>query len=172
MLEAIADTGPCLHLSDIDCPQCLSVFDRLTIVQGVKKELEDYQVDLSHLDLDVVFLNKAPGSWRSAMKQTGLQPADAQVLALAKSRGFSETVLTDDLALRKCVEQEGGGVAGSVGLLVRSYRLGHFELNELLESADRLMSQSTLFMSKPFRTWLRKMLEELELKDSKGRRRS
>ena len=102
------------------------------------------------------------------MKQAGLQSADAQVLALAKSRGFSETVLTDDLALRNCVEQEGGSVAGSVGLLVRSYRLGHFTLEELLESADQLMSQSTLFMSKPFRKWLRKMLEDLELKASEG----
>ena len=52
-------------------------------------------------------------------------------------------------------------VIGSVGVLVRAYRTGLLERNELDIAVDGLFEESTLHLSSAFRAYLRKLLSDL-----------
>jgi predicted nucleic acid-binding protein len=90
-----------------------------------------------------------------------LQPADAQVFALAKAERFEKTVLTDDLALRRRIEAQNGIAVGSIGILIRAYRIGQLQRSELDEAIEALFQHSTLYLSRPFRAYIQRLLESL-----------
>jgi predicted nucleic acid-binding protein len=83
------------------------------------------------------------------------------VLALARQTRYQLPVLTDDLALRRRIERKGGVAVGTVGVLVRCQELGMSSVSQLEESIERLISCSSLHMSRPFRTFLRKLIRGL-----------
>ncbi len=84
-----------------------------------------------------------------------------QVLALAKSQRFASAVLTDDLDLRRCLEDQGAVVVGSVGVLVRAYSRGYLTRAELENAIEALFAQSTLHTSRAFAAHVRRLLDEL-----------
>jgi hypothetical protein len=121
MDDAVSDTGPLLHLHEASFLRALGIFTCLCISPLVAEELASYRFELSLLRQVGVALrveDVVEDSWREAMQAPALppiQPADAQVLALARQDDFRRPVLTDDLALRRCLEAAGADVVGSVG---------------------------------------------------------
>ena len=51
---------------------------------------------------------------------------------------------------------------GTVGVLVRSFALGQGSRGQLEESVERLMTRSTLHMSRPFRRYVLGLIRNLE----------
>ncbi len=143
MREAIADTGPVLHLHEIGQLDCLAVFDNLVIPDLVAEELRAYGLDPSRLNvagLNVVVVSVAKEEWAPVVMEAGqsiIHPADAQVFILAQSDRFQKPVLTDDLALRRRLESRGATAVGSVGVLVRAYATGRLQRNELVGYSQR-----------------------------------
>lgn len=164
MPEAIADAGPILHLHEIEQVRCLSIFDRLLIPDLVEQELRDLQLDPAQLGITVTTLNVPKAEWNSVINETHkpiIHPADAQIFILARSREFREPVLTDDLALRKRLENEGATVVGTVGILVRAYSTERLRRGELERAVDNLFTASTLHMSRAFKEYVRHLLADL-----------
>lgn len=165
--EAIGDTGPFLHLHEIDRLDALQVFTRIEVPELVWRELESFGLSRAALK---------PGETRPALavvqvsagllrgsEESGsvrLQPADEQVLALARHTSYQLPVLTDALAVRRRIEHEGGIAVGTVGVLVRCHRLGKSSFSQLEDSIERLMTGSSLHMSRPFRRFVRKLIRE------------
>lgn len=83
------------------------------------------------------------------------------MLALAYSDNFQKPVLTDDLALRRRLEAAGAIVTGSVGILVRAYKTNRLTRAQLEHALDALFSNSTLHLSRAFRTYVRQLLADL-----------
>ncbi len=103
------------------------------------------------------------GAWQAALRSAEpvrIQPADAQVFALAQADRFQSLVLTDDLALRRLLESHGCTVVGSVGVLIRTHVSGLFRREELERSIEDLFEVSTLHWSPAFRAYVRQLLEE------------
>ncbi len=167
MHEAIADTGPVLHLHEIRRLESLRIFDRLVMPDLVAEELRAYGLDPSHLGvtaLKVTITSVERTEWGpvlSEANQPTIHPADAQVFVLARLSQFQKLVLTDDLALRRRLESQGATVVGSVGVLVRAYTNGHPKRDELESAVDALFTTSTLHMSRAFRTYVRRLLADL-----------
>ena len=164
---ALCDTGPLLHLHEIDCLDTLAVFDQLTLAPLVVAELERYGIDLQRIEAAGVPITVAatpdagdPVLLR-ASGQPLIQPADAQVLSLAESAQFQVPVLTDDLTLRRIVETRGATVTGSVGIVVRAYSTGRLSRGDLMAGVDALFERSTLHLSPAFRAFIRQLLAEL-----------
>jgi len=165
--KAISDTGPILHLHEIGRERALGVFERLVIPDLVAGELQRYAVDVTQLDIpDLIFsvVPVATEEWEAVMygpEAPAIQPADVQVFVLAQANQLQHPVLTDDLALRQYLESHHGVVVGSVGVLVRAYRVGLFQRNELDEAIDSLFDYSTLHLSHAFRAYVRRLLTNL-----------
>jgi len=165
--RAVADTGPLLHLQEINQLSLLSLFAAIDISSQVKAELEDYLAWSS--------LEKAKGlkttvrtvtdaeikrenrRWRSL----GLSDPDLSVLVLMR-RFPKAMVLTDDLELRRAVMVAGRQVTGSVGIIVRGYRQRHLSYEEMITAMDRLFNDSSLYLSRSFKKRVLELIRDLE----------
>ena len=165
--EAIADTGPILHLHEINHLSALKSFQELLIPPLVVEELSRFGLEpklLAAAGPKVAVSPPESDAWQSLLRDGGpvIQPADAQVLVLARQAHFGLPVLTDDLSLRQRVESEGGTAVGSLGILLRAYRTGALTRQRLENAVERLMKESTLHLSIAFRGYIRGLLQELE----------
>jgi len=165
--EVIADTGPLLHLYEIDQLKALGIFPHLTIPDLVAEELQNFgidagQLELSGLETSVAIVEK--DNWETVITeadQPPIQPANAQEFFLAQSNQFQQLVLTDDLALRRRLENKNATVVGSVGILVRAYTAHLLDRNELKNAVKTLCTASTLHMSSPFWAYVRHLIADI-----------
>lgn len=163
--DAIGDTGPFLHLHEIDRLDALQVFTRIEVPGLVWRELENFGLSRAVLRPGEVTpplaVAEVPEGLHRGSEEGGslrLQPADEQVLALARHTRYRLPVLTDDLAVRRRIEHEGGIAVGTVGVLVRCHCIGGSSFSQLEDSIERLMTRSSLHMSRPFRRFVRKLI--------------
>jgi predicted nucleic acid-binding protein len=165
--EAISDTGPILHLHEIGQQAVLGIFECLIIPDLVAEELRTYGFDVAQLDIVGLTFSLVPVAakeWQAVVQRPEappIQPADAQVFVLAQASQFQQPVLTDDLTLRRHLETHGAAVVGSMGVLVRAYRMGQLQRPELEEAVEALFDQSTLHLSRAFRAYMRQLLASL-----------
>lgn len=166
MNEAISDTGPILHLSEIDMLFCLRIFERVYIPSLVASELEDFGVALDNAKIPakIVIVPVDQGRREQILQSLPRPPihlADAEVFILGLDRVLPRLVLTDDMALRRHLEHHGLLVVGSVGVLVRAYHEGMLSYTTLNEAIDALLMQSTLHLSSAFRMYVRNLVDHL-----------
>ncbi len=166
MSETISDTGPVLHLHEIGKLATLTTVTPVVFPDLVLAELEARGLGLAQLralGVDPTVSPVPTSEWEEVLRNLApqIQPADAQVFALVRTRGFQALALTDDLALRRLLENHGAQVTGTVGVLVRAYASGRISRLELEAAVDSLFSDSSLHLSNGFKAYLRKFLAEL-----------
>jgi predicted nucleic acid-binding protein len=164
MIDAVADTGPILHLSEIGQLICLHVFNRIILPDLVAAELLAYGVSLDNMGIAIEVTPALNDDWQSLIGGAGasaIHPADAQVIAMAQKQAFTFPVLTDDLALRRRLEMQGATVVGSFGVLVRAHSVGILERQTLKNAVDNLFTTSSLHTSQAFRAYAQSLLLRL-----------
>jgi predicted nucleic acid-binding protein len=164
--ETVSDTGPVLHLQEIGKLATLNIVAPLLLPDLVVEELEARGLGATRLreaGIDFTVRGVEPLAWRTVIRDIApqIQPADAQVFSLARSSGFQGLVLTDDLALRRLLESRGGSVTGTVGILIRAYSVRSISRDEMEITFEALLKQSTLHLSRAFRTYLKHLLSDL-----------
>ena len=100
--EAISDTGPILHLNEIDKLNSLNIFERLYVTGLVANELNSYGIDVLTLDIRTqISLVDVDNEKRfqeiNKLITKPIHPADTEVFILARDRNYLIPVLTDDL---------------------------------------------------------------------------
>jgi predicted nucleic acid-binding protein len=154
--SAVSDTGPVLHLAEIAHIEHYRLFGCTSISQQVKSELRRLgilRILAETLGDRLQIVNVTADEVRrldDPISSTKLHPADLSTLALAV-RLRPDVVLTDDLALRRRVEDHGFVAVGSIGILVRAHRTGRLTRSQLEEALDKLLNGSSLYTSKAFR---------------------
>jgi len=167
LAETVSDTGPVLHLEEIGRLPALTSVSPLQFPDLVWAELQNRGVNSSSLQqagiaFSVILVAEADGREVVNSSQPGsIQLADAQVFVLVRSSSFKALALTDDFALRSLLESHGATVVGSVGLLVRAYTNGQSPRAELDQSIEDLLNESTLHLSRAFRAYLRRLIQDL-----------
>lgn len=167
MTSAICDSGPLTHLWQIDLWSVFGTLSALHIPDLVADEVADH-VELGRLaefvGSDPLYHNvssQAITDMRSrlAFEFQFLQDADLSILCLNQSV-HPEIVLTDDLLLRRAIEQMGFAPMGTVGLLLRAYRFSFLTEQQLRHSVERLFVHSTLYLSPRFKAYTLKLIED------------
>lgn len=140
MIVAVADTGPLIHLDEVDALQLLSVVDELLIPQTVYEELKTGTVPsaLSTIEYELV---EAEITERTA----DLDPGETAALAVASER--SAVLLTDDLAARDAAEDIDVEVHGSIGIIVLGYTRGKLTKSKAAELMRALQTETSLFIT-------------------------
>lgn len=165
--EAISDTGPILHLNEIGKLDSLNIFERLYVTGLVANELNSYGIDVLKLDLKtsvslVDVDNEKQFQEISKLITKPIHPADTEVFILARDKNYSIPVLTDDLTLRRQLEKQGALVIGTIGILVKAYHNGLLNREDLEGAINSLFEESTLYISRAFRSYIQKLLADLK----------
>lgn len=168
MSEAISDTGPILHLAEIGVLSVLTIFKKVLVSNLVNEELRRYGIDLvveGQRWSELTFEAKTVGQERVTellreLAAFKLHRADASIIALADDLRI-KPILTDDMELRKALENRGHEAVGSIGVAVRAYKVGKLTREALEDLIDDLFSRSSLHLSKGFRQFVREMLVAL-----------
>jgi predicted nucleic acid-binding protein len=90
-----------------------------------------------------------------------LSNADLSVWFLARTYK-NALILTDDLALRRVLENEGFLVVGSVGILFRAYTEGRMNKAELIQAINKLFTESSLYLSEGLKRRVMKRLKAID----------
>lgn len=119
VITAVADTGPLIHLAEIDSLQLLGAVDELLLPATVYDELEAGGVPpaLDGLVFDVVEADEG-SEWFT----TGLDAGEASALDVASKR--NAVLLTDDLAAREAAQDADVRVHGSIGVITLAFSRG------------------------------------------------
>jgi predicted nucleic acid-binding protein len=167
MTEAISDTGPLLHLHEVDQWPALRVFEHVLIPDLVAEELRLYLLDPAQLiatGIHITIVAVDRDDWTVILNESNpptIHSADAQVAVLARQHAYRLPILTDDLSLRKLLEKQGALVIGTIGVLVRAYTAGHLTRLELNGAVEALFTVSTLHLGRAFRAYVQQLLANL-----------
>jgi predicted nucleic acid-binding protein len=152
-IRTVTDAGPLVHLAEIGCFPLLSVFESICIPDAVWQEtVERGRVSLSHISglHNIRRYTLSQPETSLFVKRNGLEVlhlGESECLCLCKQIAVQH-LLTDDLAVRQAARLIDLVPVGSLGVVVRAYRLEHIPLAEAEHYLMDLYSVSSLFVTK------------------------
>ncbi len=162
-LKIVCDSGPIIHLDELNCLHLLEDFQEVLIPDAVQKEIKRYRpLSLSKLSVPFVF---SPGNISdnarllTLCRVFSLDVGEIEALSLME-KNPQALFLTDDASARMVAEQMGFRVHGTIGILVRAIRRSQMEAKEVLSLLKEIPSKTTLFIK-------RSLLDEIVIKIKK-----
>ncbi len=151
MIAAVADTGPLLHLHQIDAIDLLGHFGTIHVTPIVLAELRRNAPGVFSGTTPewTVWSDPSPASRElgSAWVSAGiLDPGEAEALAYAREID-AECFITDDAAARTLGESFGLQVRGTLGILLYTAAIGRLDRAQAESKLFDLEEHSTLWMS-------------------------
>lgn len=146
-LVVVCDSGPIIHLAEVNSLKALKICKRVFIPQAVKDELEKNKVVKKVSGSKVLKLDKREKDLSALISlKFGLGLGESEAIALCKSQKV-KMFFTDDLDARIVAEREGIEVHGSIGILLRAFREKILTEKQVIEALDSLATKSTLFVT-------------------------
>jgi len=142
--RAVSDTGPILHLHEINKAQLLGLFSRVIISNIVKEELTKYNIMTLSKNIEIAPINKDQTALIS--QKYSLELGESSVIWLCKSLNIP-LLLTDDLDAREGAESLGIRPVGTIGIILRGYREKIISQEETILLLQNLHQNSSLFIT-------------------------
>ncbi len=142
MLDAVSNSGPLIHLNEINQIRLFNLFDTVSIPISVLEEVGE----LALKNIKIVKVSEKDLKFINSIKRFKLQEAEIDALYLAKST--NSIFLTDDLEARDAANYLGIEVHGSLGIISMAYRKKVIILTEARQFILDLYNDSTLFLTK------------------------
>lgn len=140
-IVAVTDTGPLIHLAEVDALTLLETVDELLVPETVYEELTAGGLPTGYESIETTRVTADTDS----IEGYQLDPGETAALAIAIAH--EAILLTDDLAARDTATSVGVEVHGSIGIIARGYaknRLDHQEAAELMRA---LQHETSLFLT-------------------------
>jgi predicted nucleic acid-binding protein len=147
-LVAVVDTGPLIHLAEIDCLPLLAIFAQLHIPAGVWREAERPATIRSEVTFAThhVLPPAEVAKFTTSRGLERLQLAERECLLLCSKLDVS-LLLTDDLAVRRAAQALGVTPIGSLGIIARAHRMGRISMDTAERHLRGLHRVSSLFVT-------------------------
>ncbi len=142
----VADTGPVIHLDELDCLDILSDFKEVLIPPTVRDEIIKHRPEiLQRRDITLVIREVVPDHPKISPLHTlyTLHRGESEALTLCADVPES-LLLTDDTAARMAAQSLGLQARGTLGLLLRAIRRQTCTREEVLELLSAIPTSSTL----------------------------
>jgi len=162
MVEAISNSGPLIHLAQIEKFELLNVFSKIYIPKEVFKEVctagKQGEKELKKAEnVEILEVSgKNVGNIKKKVKGFKLDEGELQALCLCNK--LKKIFLTDDWDAREASKTFGLEVHGSVGIITRAYREGLINFQRAEKALSDLYNVSSLFVTK---TIIDEAIEEL-----------
>lgn len=148
---AVLDTGPLIHLGQIDFLKVLRVFQGILLSEDVVRELGD--TSYLQVNCKVVRLEgRAKDLSKLIMNQYALGAGESTSIALARQENV-RLVFTDDLEAREVASAHGLEPHGTLAIVTRAYREKVIGKAEAVNCIDKLHRDSTLYLTTDLVQW-------------------
>lgn len=152
-VSAVSNAGPLTHLTEIDCLSLLCIFESLHIPDAVWSEtvekgrtLQASILKLGHIQRHTLSQVEVTRFIQGNSLEE-LHAGEHECLYLCRQIGVP-VLLTDDLAVREAAKRLNLIPVGSLGIIVRAYRVGHVSQAEAEHHIIELHNVSSLFVTK------------------------
>lgn len=154
--KAVCDTGPIMHLSEIESLKTLEIFSQMIVPEEVMNELRRNKIIVK---LEMVRLN-SQGKDNAYLfaNEYFLDLGEAQAIALCIQEK-ADYFLTDDLEAREVAKKFKLEVHGTIGIILRAFREKILTKKEAAEKIRQLQTKSSLFITSNL---IEKVLLEIE----------
>ena len=157
--KVVSNTGPIIHLSEIDLLSTLKVFKTIYIPQEVKTELIKHKAEIPKqvevIDLRVKFKDVAG----ILVNKFNLDLGESQAIALTLQEKINY-FLTDDLEARTVANIHQIEVHGTVGIILRAFREKIINRETAIKKVSELHSVSSLFITKDLTDYIIRSIKE------------
>lgn len=150
MDRAVSNTGPILHLHEVDCLRALRAVGSVIIPPEVQRELR--RSGLRDELRKIRFIKTAKMGKRGKdlssllARKYALGLGEAEAIALAKESDV-KLLLTDDLDARDVAKRTGLEPRDTVGVLLRVCRRRMLAREKTIDALRKLHSDSTLYIT-------------------------
>ncbi|OGB89377.1 hypothetical protein A2625_07800 [candidate division WOR-1 bacterium RIFCSPHIGHO2_01_FULL_53_15] len=151
--ETVSNSGPLIHLAQINRLDLLDVFPEIYIPEEVYSEVSAFDASLKE-KLDraknikkTAVAPKNSDQLSKKLKRFNLDLGELQAISLCLEFG-KKLFLTDDLDAREAAAELGLDPHGSVGIIVLAYRKKHINYEDAEKAMHALYEISNLFITK------------------------
>ena len=158
--NVILDTGPIIHLEEINCLHLLMDFERLLIPYAVWREVEYHRPSVfKHKDVNFEKVNVLLNDdLLSVCRLFCLGIGESEAITLC-SQYHDSILLTDDASARLVAKTLGIRAYGTIGVLLRAIRRSQLAPHEIVRKLEEIPLKSTLFIK---RSLLHEIIEEVK----------
>jgi predicted nucleic acid-binding protein len=145
--KVISDSGPIIHLDELNCLDLLSNFQEIILSKKVSEEIAKYRpLALQRSDLPFTVLSRVMPDDELLNILCRIFSLDAgETEALSLMRQNPESIfLTDDASARLVADQLGHKVHGTIGILIRSIRQRRMNPEDVIRVLSEIPLKSTL----------------------------
>ena len=143
--KASFDAGPLIHLSEVYQLSILEQVDEKIISDEVYKEYKKHGKE--ELEVEVTSMTTRTKEYaRSLMNEYHIDLGEAQAIGLAKQEKI-KYFFTDDWDARELADALELKAHGTLGLVVRAYRISRLNKAEAVDIIEELYHGSSLFIT-------------------------
>lgn len=144
--KAVSNTGPLIHLYEIDLLKALDIFSIVIIPRAVEDELKRHRININSKIKIFDLGDKEKDNVMLLTNQYDLDLGEASAISLALQEK-ADYFLTDDLEARNVAKVYGIEVHGSVGIVLRAFRDKKLSKNEAIAKVREFKIKSSLFIT-------------------------
>lgn len=148
-LSAVSDSGPIIHLLEIDAAKAFKILKELIIPEEVFNETKRLQITKSKI---IRLDEKHKDIAKFLASSYNIDLGEAEAISLCMQEGI-KILLTDDLEARTIAKHYSLEVHGTVGLLVKAFSYGIFSKKEVISKLNLLRTKSSLFLTRDLLDW-------------------
>ena len=142
--DACSDTGPIIHLHELDHLFLLKVFSKVLITHYIKEELLKHKIKILPKNIEIKTVNKDQVALIN--QRYDLDIAESSVIFLSKSLKIS-IFLTDDLDAREAAIDLNLKPVGTVGIIARCFRDNIISKQAAIKLLTDVYNKSSLFVT-------------------------
>lgn len=144
--KAVSDTGPILHLNEINIQKALKIFSTILIPNEVEDELLKHKSNIPKFIKILDLKSESKDITNILTNQYDLNLGEAEAISLALQEKIN-LFLTDDLDARQTAKHYNLEVHGTIGILLRSFREKLIDKKTAIEKVEELKRKSSLFIT-------------------------
>jgi len=146
MGKIVSNTGPLLHLSEINLIKIFKLFKHAFVPSAVAEELKKYSVHIPSSVIVLPLSAQGKDHVKILANQHNLDEGEAAAIALALQEK-AQMFLTDDLAARAVAKAYLLEVHWTIGIVLRAFKEKIIDKKLALEKIDELYKNSSLFIT-------------------------
>jgi predicted nucleic acid-binding protein len=144
--KAVSNTGPIIHLSEINLINAFNIFREILTPDEVVSELRKNKINIPKS----IKVKSLKGEWKDLVKiltnQKDLDLGESCAISLSLQEKVNY-FLTDDLDARIVAKEYLLEVHGTIGIILRAYREKLIDKKTAIEKVTELKTKSSLFIT-------------------------